>query len=117
MRGNDAVGHGGNDDAGHGGHPQCATPRQASITAALVDALRVAKRLLLSLYVHAERLAQRRQRIDGGSNTNVVPERVTLKIDRRVISPKRTRARPPRWSPALHNLLREAPARVRQRMP
>ncbi|HEY5366844.1 MAG TPA: hypothetical protein VIL19_10240 [Casimicrobiaceae bacterium] len=30
-----------------------------------MDALRVAKRLLLSLYVHAERLAQRRQRIDG----------------------------------------------------
>jgi len=70
----------------------------AALPASGVDALRAANRLLLSLYAHAERLAQRHShvvgidaptlvvgRIDGGSNTNVVPERVTLKIDRRVI--------------------------------
>ena len=63
-----------------------------------VDALQAANRLLTALYDHNEVLRQRRSavagithpylnvgRIEGGSNTNVVPGKVVLKLDRRMI--------------------------------
>ena len=63
-----------------------------------VDALQAANRLLTALYAHNEVLATRRSqvpgithpylnvgRIEGGSNTNVVPGKVVLKLDRRMI--------------------------------
>ena len=63
-----------------------------------VDALQAANRLLTALYAHNEVLRQRRSavagithpylnvgRIEGGSNTNVVPGKVVLKLDRRMI--------------------------------
>lgn len=63
-----------------------------------VDALQAANRLLSLLYAHNDALRQRRSavagithpylnvgRIEGGSNTNVVPGKVVLKLDRRMI--------------------------------
>ena len=63
-----------------------------------VDALQAATRLLSTLYAHNKVLKTRRSdvpgithpylnvgRIEGGSHTNVVPGRVTLKLDRRMI--------------------------------
>lgn len=63
-----------------------------------VDALQAANRLLSALYAHNEVLRGRRSqvagithpylnvgRIEGGSNTNVVPGKVLLKLDRRMI--------------------------------
>ena len=63
-----------------------------------VDALQAANALLTALYAHNTVLRERRSkvegithpylnvgRIDGGSNTNVVPGKVTLKLDRRMI--------------------------------
>jgi succinyl-diaminopimelate desuccinylase len=63
-----------------------------------VDALQAANALLTALYAHNAELRTRRSkvegithpylnvgRIDGGSNTNVVPGKVTLKLDRRMI--------------------------------
>jgi len=63
-----------------------------------VDALQAANRLLTALYAHNEVLRGRRSsvagithpylnvgRIEGGSNTNVVPGKVVLKLDRRMI--------------------------------
>jgi succinyl-diaminopimelate desuccinylase len=63
-----------------------------------IDALQAANALLTALYAHNDVLRQRRSqvegithpylnvgRIDGGSNTNVVPGKVTLKLDRRMI--------------------------------
>jgi len=63
-----------------------------------VDALQAATRLLTALYAHNEVLKTRRSgvegithpylnvgRIEGGSNTNVVPGKVVLKLDRRMI--------------------------------
>jgi hypothetical protein len=63
-----------------------------------VDALQAANRLLNALYAHNERAGRagaRRSgithpylnvgRIEGGSNTNVVPGKVVLKLDRRMI--------------------------------
>ena len=63
-----------------------------------VDALQAANKLLTALYAHNDVLRQRHSqvagithpylnvgRIEGGSNTNVVPGRVLLKIDRRFI--------------------------------
>jgi acetylornithine deacetylase/succinyl-diaminopimelate desuccinylase-like protein len=63
-----------------------------------VDALQAACKLLNALYAHNEVLRTRRSavagithpymnvgRIEGGSNTNVVPGKVVLKIDRRMI--------------------------------
>jgi len=63
-----------------------------------VDALQAANRLLSALYAHNTDLQQRRSavagishpylnvgRIEGGSNTNVVPGKVVLKLDRRMI--------------------------------
>ncbi|MCE4537722.1 M20/M25/M40 family metallo-hydrolase [Pelomonas sp. P7] len=63
-----------------------------------VDALQAANRLLTALYAHNEVLKARRSevpgithpylnvgRIDGGSNTNVVPGKVVIKLDRRMI--------------------------------
>jgi len=63
-----------------------------------VDALQAATRLLTALNAHNDALRQRRSqvagithpylnvgRIEGGSNTNVVPGKVTLKLDRRMI--------------------------------
>ena len=63
-----------------------------------VDALQAANKLLTALYAHNELLKTRRSqvegithpylnvgRIEGGSNTNVVPGKVLLKLDRRMI--------------------------------
>ncbi|WP_164963183.1 M20/M25/M40 family metallo-hydrolase [Rubrivivax sp. JA1026] len=63
-----------------------------------VDALQAATRLLAALYAHNDVLRGRRSqvagithpylnvgRIEGGSNTNVVPGKVVLKLDRRMI--------------------------------
>jgi acetylornithine deacetylase/succinyl-diaminopimelate desuccinylase-like protein len=63
-----------------------------------VDALQAANRLLSALYAHNEVLRERRSqvagithpylnvgRIEGGSNTNVVPGKVMLRLDRRMI--------------------------------
>ncbi len=63
-----------------------------------VDALQAANRLLSALYAHNDVLRERRSqvagithpylnvgRIEGGSNTNVVPGKVVLKLDRRFI--------------------------------
>jgi succinyl-diaminopimelate desuccinylase len=63
-----------------------------------VDALQAANRLLTALYEHNRVLRARRSRvagithpylnvgrIEGGSNTNVVPGKVLLKLDRRMI--------------------------------
>jgi succinyl-diaminopimelate desuccinylase len=63
-----------------------------------VDALQAANHLLTALYAHNTELRTRRSavpgithpylnvgRIEGGSNTNVVPGKVTLKLDRRMI--------------------------------
>ena len=63
-----------------------------------VDALQAATKLLVALYAHNELLKTRRSkvegithpylnvgRIEGGSNTNVVPGKVVLKLDRRMI--------------------------------
>jgi acetylornithine deacetylase/succinyl-diaminopimelate desuccinylase-like protein len=63
-----------------------------------VDALQAANRLLSALYAHNDVLRRRRSavpgishpylnvgRIEGGSHTNVVPGRVLLKMDRRMI--------------------------------
>ncbi|WP_375457647.1 M20/M25/M40 family metallo-hydrolase [uncultured Enterovirga sp.] len=62
------------------------------------DALRAATRILTRLYDHADELRQRRSAvpgiagpslvvglIEGGINTNVVPDRVTVRLDRRVV--------------------------------
>ncbi len=63
-----------------------------------IDALQAANRLLTALYAHNEVLRTRRSavagithpylnvgRIEGGSNTNVVPGKVLLRFDRRMI--------------------------------
>jgi succinyl-diaminopimelate desuccinylase len=63
-----------------------------------VDALQAATKLLTALYAHNDVLKTRRSqvegithpylnvgRIEGGSNTNVVPGKVVLKLDRRMI--------------------------------
>jgi succinyl-diaminopimelate desuccinylase len=63
-----------------------------------VDALQAATKLLTALYAHNEVLKTRRSQItgithpylnvgliEGGSNTNVVPGKVVLKLDRRMI--------------------------------
>ncbi len=63
-----------------------------------VDALQAANKLLTALYAHNDVLRERRSRvagishpylnvgrIDGGTNTNVVPGKVVLKLDRRMI--------------------------------
>jgi succinyl-diaminopimelate desuccinylase len=63
-----------------------------------VDALQAATQLLNALYAHNDELKTRRSaiegithpylnvgRIEGGSNTNVVPGKVVLKLDRRMI--------------------------------
>ncbi len=63
-----------------------------------VDALQAANRLLTALYAHNDVLRTRRSqvagithpylnvgRIEGGSNTNVVPGKVVIKLDRRMI--------------------------------
>ncbi len=63
-----------------------------------VDALQAATKLLTALYAHNDLLKTRRSavpgithpylnvgRVEGGSNTNVVPGKVVLKLDRRMI--------------------------------
>ena len=63
-----------------------------------VDALQAANKLLTALYAHNDVLRTRRSqvtgithpylnvgRVEGGSNTNVVPGKVVLKLDRRMI--------------------------------
>jgi acetylornithine deacetylase/succinyl-diaminopimelate desuccinylase-like protein len=63
-----------------------------------VDALQAANKLLTALYAHNELLRERRSqvagithpylnvgRIEGGSHTNVVPGKVVLRLDRRLI--------------------------------
>lgn len=63
-----------------------------------IDALEATTRLLDALYTHRKQLAARRSKvsgiehatlvvgmIEGGINTNVVPDRVTLRVDRRIL--------------------------------
>jgi acetylornithine deacetylase/succinyl-diaminopimelate desuccinylase-like protein len=70
----------------------------AAIPSTGVDALEAATHILNALYAHRAELAQRRSKvpginsptlniglIQGGINTNVVPDRVTLRLDRRII--------------------------------
>lgn len=70
----------------------------AAIPSTGVDALEAATHILNALYAHRGELAQRRSKvpgintptlniglIQGGINTNVVPDRVTLRLDRRII--------------------------------
>jgi acetylornithine deacetylase/succinyl-diaminopimelate desuccinylase-like protein len=74
----------------------------AALPATGVDALRAAHALMDALYAHAGELASVRSsvtgiasptlvigKIDGGINTNVVPDRVRLALDRRVIPEER----------------------------
>ncbi|HPP82600.1 MAG TPA: M20/M25/M40 family metallo-hydrolase, partial [Rubrivivax sp.] len=76
----------------HGRMGHAAVPRTA------VDALQAANRVLTALYAENTRLEQHRSavagiehgyvnvgQIAGGTNTNVVPGKVVLKIDRRMI--------------------------------
>ena len=74
-----------------------------------IDALQAATKLLAALYEHNTLLRERRSavagithpylnvgRIEGGSNTNVVPGKVVIKLDRRMIpeeSPRRSKPR------------------------
>jgi succinyl-diaminopimelate desuccinylase len=75
----------------------------AAMPASGVDALRAANVLLGVLYAHAGELARVHSRvrgidtptlvvgrIEGGINTNVVPDRVSMKLDRRVIPEENT---------------------------
>lgn len=70
----------------------------AAYPASGVDALQAANQLLTALYTYNGLLCERRSRIAGiahpylnvgciagGTNTNVVPERVALRLDRRII--------------------------------
>jgi succinyl-diaminopimelate desuccinylase len=70
-----------------------------------IDALQAATKLLVSLYAYNAVLRERRSkvegithpylnvgRIEGGSNTNVVPGKVQLKLDRRMIPEEDTTA-------------------------
>lgn len=70
----------------------------AAIPSTGVDALEAATHILNALYAHRAELAQRHSKvpgidtptlnvglIQGGINTNVVPDRVTLRLDRRII--------------------------------
>lgn len=70
----------------------------AAIPSTGVDALEAATDVLNALYAHRDELAHKRSKvpgietptlnvglIQGGINTNVVPDRVTLRLDRRII--------------------------------
>lgn len=70
----------------------------AAIPSTGVDALEAATDVLHALYAHREELSHKRSKvpgidaptlniglIQGGINTNVVPDRVTLRLDRRII--------------------------------
>ena len=70
----------------------------AAIPATGVDALEAATDILNALYAHRDELSQKRSKvrgieaptltiglIQGGINTNVVPDRVTMRLDRRII--------------------------------
>jgi acetylornithine deacetylase/succinyl-diaminopimelate desuccinylase-like protein len=70
----------------------------AAIASSGVDALEAATDVLKALYAHRSELLHKRSRIagidtatlnvgliQGGINTNVVPDRVTLRLDRRII--------------------------------
>jgi acetylornithine deacetylase/succinyl-diaminopimelate desuccinylase-like protein len=70
----------------------------AAIPSTGVDALEATTRILNALYAHRAELSQRHSKvpgigtptlnvglIQGGINTNVVPDRVTLRLDRRII--------------------------------
>ena len=75
----------------------------AAVPSSGVDALEATTRVLQALYTHRSELAQRRSRvpgidtptlnvglIQGGINTNVVPDRVTLRLDRRIVPEEST---------------------------
>ncbi len=77
-------------------------PAHAAMPATGIDALRAATVVLDSMYAYADQLRRTRSkvigidsptlvvgRIDGGINTNVVPDRVSLRLDRRVIPEER----------------------------
>jgi succinyl-diaminopimelate desuccinylase len=83
------------------------TGRQAhaALPATGIDALEAATEVLAALYRHRRGYAARRSRvegidsptlvvglIEGGINTNVVPDRVVLRLDRRVIPEERAEA-------------------------
>ncbi|MFL6548126.1 MAG: M20/M25/M40 family metallo-hydrolase [Povalibacter sp.] len=75
----------------------------AAIPETGVDALEAASAVLNAIYAYRQELKQRRSKIpgigtatinvgliQGGINTNVVPDRVTLRIDRRIIPEENT---------------------------
>jgi len=83
------------------------------------DALEAATRILAALYAHRRELAARRSALDGigsptltvgliegGINTNVVPDRVQLRLDRRLIPDERAES----VEPALRALIDDAVA-------
>lgn len=70
----------------------------ASMPETGIDAIRAATTVMAAIYADSERLSQRRSavpgigsptlnigRIEGGTNTNVVPDRVTFRLDRRMV--------------------------------
>lgn len=82
-----------------------------------IDALHAATRVLDALYAHSERLKARRSSVpgigsptlvvglvQGGINTNVVPDLMTLRVDRRIIPEER----PEHAEAALQSLVDEA---------
>jgi succinyl-diaminopimelate desuccinylase len=91
----------------------------AAVPETAVDALQAATRILNALYEENRALARRRSavkginhgyvnvgRIEGGTNTNVVPGKVLLKIDRRMIPEER----PEEVEAALRSLIEQAAA-------
>jgi succinyl-diaminopimelate desuccinylase len=91
----------------------------AAVPETAVDALQAATRILSALYEENRVLARRRSvvkginhgyvnvgRIEGGTNTNVVPGKVLLKIDRRMIPEER----PEEVEAALRSLIEQAAA-------
>jgi succinyl-diaminopimelate desuccinylase len=91
----------------------------AAVPETAVDALQAATRILVALYEENTRLRRTKSavkginhgyinvgRIEGGSNTNVVPGKVLLKIDRRMIPEEK----PAEVEAALRRLIAEAVA-------
>jgi acetylornithine deacetylase/succinyl-diaminopimelate desuccinylase-like protein len=93
----------------------------AAVPDTAIDALQAATRVLVALYEENVRLRRHTSavkgirhgyvnvgRIEGGTNTNVVPGKVVLKIDRRMIPEED----PAQVEAALHRLIEDAVAQV-----
>ena len=93
----------------------------AAVPDTAIDALQAATRVLVALYDENVRLRRHTSavkgirhgyvnvgRIEGGTNTNVVPGKVVLKIDRRMIPEED----PAQVEAALHRLIEDAVAQV-----